>query len=309
MMKQTPVKNVLFLFTAAFIWGVAFVAQQVGMDYIKPFAFTAIRCIMGAIVLAPTVYLLNRRKSEEQKAHINPRATWIGGLICGVLLCVATNLQQIGIQYTTVGKAGFITALYIVIVPVLGLFLKRSAGVKLWISVLIAMLGLYLLCMTDSFRLELGDSLVFFCAIIFSLHILVIDYFGQMVDSVKMSCIQFLVAGVLSFVCVFLWESLPAWEMIWAARVPLLYTGILSCGVAYTFQIVGQKNVNPTVACLILSLEAVISVIAGWLILQESMTSREIFGAALMFLAIILAQLPERRPKPDTEACLSEEVI
>lgn len=309
MKNQTPVKNVLILFTAALIWGVAFVAQQVGMDYIKPFAFTAIRCIMGVLVLAPTVYLINRRKKEELTAHISTRATWVGGLICGVLLCIATNLQQIGIQYTTVGKAGFITALYIVIVPVLGLFLKRRAGVKLWISVLIAMLGLYLLCMTDRLCLELGDSLVFFCAIIFSLHILVIDYFVPKVDSVKMSCIQFLVAGILSFVCVFLWESLPTWEMIWAARVPLLYTGILSCGVAYTFQIVGQKDVNPTVACLILSLEAVISVIAGWLILQESMTSREIFGAALMFLAIILAQMPERRrkPEPEPETCLSSE--
>ncbi len=309
MMKQTPMKNMFFLFTAALIWGIAFVAQQVGMDYIEPFAFTGIRSLLGVLVLAPTVYLINRKKTEEQKAEIQDRTTWMGGILCGVLLCIAANLQQIGIQYTTVGKAGFITALYIVIVPVLGIFLKRRAGLKLWISVFIAMLGLYLLCMKGSFSLALGDSLVFFCAIIFSLHIMVIDYFVPKVDSVKMSCIQFLVAGLLSFVCVFLWESLPAWDMIWAARVPLLYTGILSCGVAYTFQIVGQKNINPTVACLILSLEAVISVLAGWLILQESMTNREIFGAALMFFAIILAQLPERSSKTEEaeESCLTKE--
>lgn len=293
-MKELPIKNLLMLLLTAVIWGVAFVAQQMGMDHIGPYAFSAIRCLMGAVVLIPVVIFLNSRKEPAQKAHVNNKMTWIGGLVCGVLLGVAANLQQIGIQYTTVGKAGFITALYIVIVPVLGLFLKRRAGIKLWISVVIAMLGLYLLCMTDTLQLQLGDSLVFFCALVFSLHILVIDHFNPNVDGVKMSCIQFFVAALLSGIAMLLWEALPSWEMIYAARVTLLYTGILSCGVAYTLQIVGQKGLNPTVASLILSLEAVISVLAAWLILQQGMTAREMLGAGLMFVAIILAQLPER---------------
>lgn len=300
-MKRMPIKNLTLLTITALIWGTAFVAQQMGMDYIRPFAFSTIRCLMGALVLIPTVYLLNRVKSEDQKAHVEPRYTWIGGLVCGVLMTIAANLQQIGIQYTTVGKAGFITALYIVIVPVLGIFFKRRVGVKLWISVALAMVGLYLLCMTDSLRLELGDSLMFFCALVFSIHIVAIDHFNPRVDGVKMSCIQFFVAAGLSGVFMLIWEVLPTWEMIVAARIPLLYTGILSCGVAYTLQIVGQKNVNPTVASLILSLEAVISVIAAWLVLQQGMTQREVIGASFMFVAIILAQLPEwsRQKKED----------
>lgn len=287
-------KNMILLLLTALIWGTAFVAQQLGMDHMGPFAFSAIRCLMGAVVLIPVVLFLNRGKTKEPRGPINHRATWIGGLACGGLLAIAANLQQIGIQYTTVGKAGFITALYIVIVPILGLFLKRRAGVKLWVSVLVAMVGLYLLCMKDSLRLELGDSLVFFCALVFSLHIMVIDHFTTKADGVKMSCIQFFVAALLSGVAMLIWESAPTWEAIYATRVPLLYTGILSCGVAYTLQIVGQRNVNPTVASLILSLEAVISVLAAWLILNQGMTPREILGAALMFAAIILAQLPER---------------
>ncbi len=293
-MKEIPLKNLLLLLLTSLIWGTAFVAQQMGMDHMGPYAFSAIRCLMGALVLVPVVWFLNRRKDAEKKAHESNRATWIGGLTCGVLLAVAANLQQIGIQYTTVGKAGFITALYIVIVPVLGLFLKRRAGAKLWVSVVIAMVGLYLLCMTDALRLELGDSLVFFCALVFSLHILVIDHFSPRVDGVKMSCIQFFVASLLSGVAMLIWETMPSWDMVYAARVTLLYTGILSCGVAYTLQIVGQKNLNPTVASLVLSLEAVISVLAAWIILQQGMTSREMLGAGLMFVAIILAQLPER---------------
>jgi len=295
------------LLITAMIWGTAFVAQQIGTDFLEPFTFNAVRCMMGVLVLIPAVYLLNRMKTVEQKAHVEQRTTWIGGLICGLILCVAMNLQQIGIQYTTVGKAGFITALYIVIVPVLGLFFKRRAGIKLWVSVLIASLGLYLLCMTGSLSLERGDSLVFLCALIFSVHIMVIDHFNPRVDGVKMSCIQFFVAAILSAVCMLVWESLPTWEMLYAARVPLLYTGILSCGVAYTFQIVGQKNVNPTVASLILSLEAVISVLAAWLILEQSMTNREILGATLMFIAIILAQLPARTRQKKEEGCLLKE--
>lgn len=306
-MKQIPVKNFILLLITALIWGTAFVAQQVGMDYVGPFTFSTIRCILGGMVLIPVIYLLNRYKTEEQKAVESQRATLIGGVICGVILCVASNLQQIGIQYTTVGKAGFLTALYIIIVPILGIFFQRKAGIKLWISVLVATAGLYLLCMTDSFCLELGDSLIFLCAIIFSVHILVIDHYGPRVDGVKMSCIQFFVAGILSGLVMLPLESVPTMEMLLAAKIPILYAGLLSCGVAYTLQIVGQKNVNPTIASLILSLEAVISVIAAWLILQQRMTTRELIGAGLMFLAIILAQLPEKASVAGREPLFIEE--
>lgn len=305
-MKQMQKKNISFLSTAALIWGVAFVAQQVGMNYVGPYTFSATRFILGGLVLIPVVMLMNRLESTEQKQEKSQRNTWMGGLLCGLILTVASNLQQIGLQYTTVGKAGFITALYIVIVPILGIFLKRKAGIKLWVSVLIALIGLYLLCMKDSISLGLGDSLVFVCALMFSLHILTVDHFSPTADCVKMSCIQFFVAGILSSVCMFLFESLPTMDMLSGAAIPILYTGILSSGVAYTFQILGQKNMNPTIASLILSFEAVISVIAAWIILQQGMSIREMVGAAMMFIAIILAQLPERAIQEDPTPQLIE---
>jgi drug/metabolite transporter (DMT)-like permease len=307
-MKHIPIKNMTLLMITAVIWGTAFVAQQVGMNYVGPFAFSAIRCVLGGLVLVPVVILINHFKTTEQRKQEGQRDTLIGGLICGLILCIASNLQQIGIQHTTVGKAGFITALYIVIVPILGIFLKKKAGLKLWISVLVAIIGLYLLCMKDSFSLDLGDSLVFLCAVVFSVHILAIDYFSPKVDGVKMSCIQFIVAGVLSGIAMLLFESSPSIDMIYAARIPILYAGILSCGVAYTLQIVGQKNVNPTIASLILSLEAVISVIAAWIILQQSMSSREILGAVFMFASIILAQLPEKTSQENRNEELIQEL-
>ena len=199
-----------------------------------------------------------------------------------------------GIQYTTVGRAGFITACYIVIVPILGhFFLSKKCGATIWIAVALALAGLYLLCITDGFSVGKGDLLVMVCSLLFSLHILVIDYFSPKVDGVKMSCIQFLVCGILSGIPALIFES-PDLAGIFAAKIPVLYAGVMSCGVAYTLQIVGQKNMNPTVASLILSLESCISVIAGWLILGQNLSSREIFGCVLMFGAIILAQLPQK---------------
>ena len=219
-----------------------------------------------------------------------------GGVSCGALLFVASNLQQIGIQYTTVGKAGFITAMYIVLVPILGIFWKKKVGGRVWIAVLLAVAGLYLLCMTGGLTLQKGDLLVLACALAFSFHILVIDYFSPKVDGVKMSCIQFLVCGLLSGVCMLLFEK-PDLGAILMAWMPILYAGVLSSGVAYTLQIVGQKGMNPTVASLILSLESVVSVIAGWAILNQQLSGRELAGCGLMFCAIILAQLPERSRK------------
>lgn len=288
-------KNGILLFLTALIWGIAFVAQSVGMDYVQPFTFNAVRSLIGGAVLIPCIFVMDRLKlSDRQEKQENPRILLIGGICCGIALCVASNLQQIGIQYTSVGKAGFITALYIVIVPIFSIFLRRKAGIKVWISVFMAVVGLYLLCMTEQLSLGKGDFLVLLCAVVFAIHILVIDYFSPKVDGVKMSCIQFFVCGILSAVCMFVTEQ-PQISSILAAWQPVLYAGVLSCGVAYTLQIIGQKGVNPTIASLILSLESVVSVLSGWLILKQQLSSRELMGCLLMFIAIILAQLPDKR--------------
>ena len=304
MNKYTLRQSMLLLLTAA-IWGVAFVAQSVGMDYVGPFTFNTVRSLLGGIVLIPCIVLLKRidvgskdTAGAAEHASGDPagqrKVLLTGGVACGVLLCIASNLQQFGIMYTSVGKSGFITAMYIVLVPVLGIFLKKKAGIKIWCSVAIAVGGLYLLCMTDSgFSIQKGDLLLLLGAVIFSFHILTIDYFSPKVDGVKMSCIQFFTCGILSMVCMFLFEQ-PQIGAILQAWMPIVYAGVLSCGVAYTLQIVGQKGMNPTVASLILSMESVISVIAGWLILHQKLSGRELLGCVLMCAAIILVQLPER---------------
>ena len=286
-------KNFILLFFTAIIWGVAFVAQSVGMDYVGPYTFNAVRSFLGGIVLIPCIFMFCRPKSsakEREKTLDRPRDLVIGGGLCGLMLFISTTLQQVGIQYTTVAKAGFITALYIVLVPVLGIFIKKKIGLKVWISVVIALAGLYLLCMKGSFSLGKGDFLVLLCSLCFALHILVIDYFTQRVSGVKLSCIQFFITGILSSVLMFLFET-PTWASILAAWLPIFYAGVFSCGVAYTFQIIGQRGTDPTVASLILSLESVVSVLAGWLLLGQSLTPREILGCVLMFGAILLAQV------------------
>ena len=298
--ESIPVRNSLLLLLTATIWGVAFVAQSVSMDYIGGFTFNAVRNLIGALALLPVIWGLGKagsaRVQDSSSQTPSDRKTLItGGICCGILLCLASNFQQFGIKYTTVGKAGFITACYIIIVPVIGIFLKKKCGPFIWIAVLLSLGGLYLLCLKpgEGFAIGKGELLVLICAVLFSLHILVIDHFSPLVDGVKMSCIQFLVCGILSGVPALLFES-PDLSSILAAKVPILYAGVMSCGVAYTLQIVGQKGMNPTVASLILSLESCISVIAGWLILGQSLSSREIFGCVLMFGAIILAQLPQK---------------
>ncbi len=295
-MNRFVLRQSLLLFLTATIWGVAFVAQSVGMDYVEPFTFNAVRNMIGAIVLLPCIGLLNRLngKNNGEAGEPQKKTLIIGGIFCGVLLFVASNLQQFGIQYTTVGKAGFITAMYIVLVPVFGIFLHKKAGLKIWAAVALAVAGLYLLCMTDgSFSLQMGDLLVLVCAVAFSFHILVIDYFSPKVDGVKLSCIQFFTCAVLSAIGMLLFEE-PKLSQILAAWVPILYAGVMSCGVAYTLQIIGQKGMNPTVASLILSLESVVSLLAGWVILGQKLSKRELAGCALAFAAIILVQLPSK---------------
>ena len=290
-------KNFILLFLTALIWGVAFVAQSVAMDYIGPYTFNAVRSLLGGIVLVPCVFLFGQKKKtvkdedpSKGTAVDRPGDMITGGLLCGIMLFLSTTLQQVGIQYTTVAKAGFITALYIILVPILGIFLKKRVSFQIWISVVIAIIGLYLLCMKGSFHLGQGDFLMLVCSLCFALHILVIDHFTDKVSGVKLSCIQFFVCGLLSCILMFLFEK-PAVSDILSAWLPIVYAGVFSSGVAYTLQIIGQKGTDPTIASLILSLESVVSVLAGWIILGQSLTPREILGCLLMFGAIILAQV------------------
>ena len=306
-------RNTFLLILTAFIWGVAFVAQSVGMEYVGPWTFTASRSVIGAVFLIPCIAFLDKLKEKEANALIdlhktdssmdvpssathpkNRKTLLIGGICCGTALAIASMLQQYGIAYTTVGKAGFITALYIIIVPILGIFLKRKPGLRVWISVLLAVAGLYFLCMTDSLTLGKGDLLVMLCALAFSFHILIIDHFSPMVDGVRMACIQFAVVAVLCGIPALILEQ-PSLSSLVDAWAPILYAGMLSSGVGYTLQIVAQKNYDPTIASLIMSLESVFSVLAGWVILKQALTPRELFGCALMFGAIILVQLPEKK--------------
>ena len=290
-------KNFILLFLTALIWGVAFVAQSVAMDYIGPYTFNAVRSLLGGIVLVPCVFLFGQKKKtvkdedpSKGTAVDRPGDMITEGLLCGIMLLLSTTLQQVGIQYTTVAKAGFITALYIILVPILGIFLKKRVSFQIWISVVIAIIGLYLLCMKGSFHLGQGDFLMLVCSLCFALHILVIDHFTDKVSGVKLSCIQFFVCGLLSCILMFLFEK-PAVSDILSAWLPIVYAGVFSSGVAYTLQIIGQKGTDPTIASLILSLESVVSVLAGWIILGQSLTPREILGCLLMFGAIILAQV------------------
>ena len=336
-MNRHTFRQSLLLLLTAVIWGVAFVAQSAGMDYVGPFTFNAVRSIIGGIVLIPCIYILKRFKNasydkaaddvinakdiseasernnsrkyseDSGKKNVGDNTTnsaiknagsksmlMLGGIVCGIVLCIASNFQQIGIKYTTVGKAGFTTALYIIIVPILSIFLHKKAGFKVWLSVVIAVIGFYLLCISESLMLQMGDLLELLCALFFSVHILIIDYFSPKVDGVKMSCIQFFVCGIICVILMFVFEK-PDISLILAAWKPILYAGVMSCGVGYTLQIIGQKGMNPTVASLILSMESVISALAGWVLLNQRLSVKEMCGCVLVFAAIILAQLPEKQ--------------
>ena len=299
--KQLQKSGMLIL--TAFIWGVAFVAQSEAIKVVDAFTINCVRFLIGAVTLLPVIYVMDRINREDNAKTgtvtldvlqgINRNKTpWLGGAVCGLVLCAATNLQQIGLKYTTAGKAGFITAFYIVLVPVAGIFLKKRASFLVWISVAVAVIGLGLLCINkDDLSIGMGELLVFACAMLFTVHILCVDYFVKDSDGVKLSCIQFAVSGLVSGVFMFIFEN-PQIHSILSAWMPILYTGVLSSGVAYTLQVVGQKDFNPTIASLLMSFESVFSVLAGWVILKEKLTLAEGIGCVLMFVAIILAQLP-----------------
>ena len=315
--KTHKSRNTFFLFLTAMIWGAAFVAQSVSMDYIGPFTFICLRSVIGGLFLIPVIIVLDgiRKKSQNESADVvnsenilhieteeKQRLSWKnkqlieGGIVCGIFLFFANCFQQTGIQYTTVGKAGFITTFYIIIVPLIGLFFKKYCGILTWIGVVIALAGLYFLCITQKLTIQRGDALILCCSVLYAGQILAIDHYNPFVDGVKMSCIQFLTGGILGAVFMLLFEN-PSIAMILSAAGPILYTGIMSTGVGYTLQIVGQKGLNPTVAALILSLESVFSALSGYLFLHQVLTTRELIGCALMFIAIVLAQLPDIRRK------------
>lgn len=287
----------LMLLLTAFIWGTAFVAQIKGMDNLGPFSFAAARNFVGGLFLVPVgLYFRTKDKTQktEEEAKFEKKNLILGGIACGVVLFVAGSLQQVGLSYTTAGKAGFITALYIVIVPLLGIFIGKKIRPIIWGCVLVAAVGLYLLSITGGFNIGRGDLLVLLCAVGFSMHILVIDYFSPKTDGVAMSCIQFFVVAACSAVVMFIFET-PTWEYIMSAWIPILYAGVLSSGVGYTLQIVAQKDTDPTTASLLMSLESVFALLAGMAALGEVMSGRQILGCALMFIAIVAAQLPEKR--------------
>ena len=287
----------LMLLLTALIWGTAFVAQSAGMEYLGPLTYNGVRNLIGGLVLLPVVFLFDRLgKKENQPTEMQRKETMrnsvTGGILCGLVLAVASSIQQYGISMTTAGKAGFITALYIVIVPILGIFIGKRIPKIIWVCVAAAIGGFYLLCVKDGFSVSKGDLTVLCSALFFSVHILVIDHFNSRpIDGVRMSCVQFWVAGLVTMIPALLLES-PAWADIWAGRYTLLYTGVLSSGVAYTLQILGQKHTEPTTATLILSLESVFAVLSGWLFLGEHLSLREVVGCVFVFAAVLLAQAP-----------------
>lgn len=295
-MKYNQMRQVVFPILAAFIWGTAFVAQDLCADSIGAFAFNATRYFIAVLALLVVILISDKLKKNKptltaQEKKAANKHLWLGGLCCGAALAIASNFQQAGlVAGTDAGKAGFITALYVVLVPVFGLFFKRKVSLPTWIAVVLSVVALYLLCIKGDFSLAPGDLLVLVCAVCFAVHILVIDHFTAYCDGVKLSCLQFLFAGIISTICMFIFEDVD-FAAILSCALPLLYVGIFSCGVGYTLQILAQKDSNPTVVTILLSLESVFAVIAGAIILKQQMTVREYIGCAIMFAAVILAQI------------------
>lgn len=285
--------NFLLILTA-FIWGSAFVAQSSATDSVQPFTFNMMRSIVGAIVLLPVIAMFSRKDKKENKKSVGTKKDLIiGGIACGVVLAVASAFQQTGISMgASSGKAGFITAMYILIVPILGLFLKKKVGLKAWVSVFLGVLGMYFLCMTKGdFSVSKADFYLIMCAFCFSLHIITIDCFSPKTDGVKMSCVQFITCAIVSGIFM-LFNEKPSIEGILDNWFPIFYTGAMSSGVGYTLQIIAQKDTNPVVASLLMSLESVFALLCGWIILHEVMSAREIFGCLLVFFGIVLSQIP-----------------
>lgn len=291
----------LGLLIAAFIWGTAFVAQSVGMDYVEPFTFQWARSFIGSAALIPVILVINYSKKKcryqekggndgTERDRSDSRKLIVGGICCGVVLCIATSFQQIGIMYTSVGNAGFITSMYMILVPILSIFLHKKVKLKIWICVVVAAVGMYFLSVSETLTISKGDILVAVSAFFFAVQIMAVDYFVPQVDGVKLSCIQFLVVGIISLVISLFFEN-PSVNDIISAAVPILYAGVLSSGVAYTLQIIGQKYAPPTTATLLMSLESVFSLLGGIVVLHQIPTGREVFGCILVFAAVAVSQV------------------
>lgn len=295
----------------SFIWGSAFVAQSSGMDYVGPYTYNMARNVLAFLFLIPVIYVIGKKKGVTGNAGsgtgiddaasgeanwksilLPDRTTLVGGIYCGLVMAVASSLQQIGITMTTAGKAGFITALYIILVPLMGVFIGKKIPRIIWFCVVLAMTGFYLLCVKEGFSISKGDILVLFCSVGFSVHIMTIDHFtSKGVDGVKMACIQFAVAAIVMTPVMFALEN-PSVSGLLSAWMTIAYAGILSSGVGFTLQIVAQKDTDPTTATLIMSLESVFAAVSGCLFLNEVLLPKEILGCILVFVAVILAQVP-----------------
>ena len=296
MISGKKLKGNIILFITAIIWGISFVSQSVGMNYIGPNTFMGIRTTMGGLVLLPVILfgdMAKKKRGQYKKTDTKKLLTY--GIICGLLLCIASTLQTYGLKYTTTAKSGFLTALYIIFVAVIGIFAGKKMNLKIAGGVLTAVAGMYLLCLFgETTNFNIGDALTLLCAVFFAGQILVIDRCVSEVDGVKLACTQFLVAGIINLIIMFLIEK-PNMPDILSCTTALLYSGIMSCGVAYTLQIIGQKYADPTSASIIMSLESVFAAISGWIILGEAMSVAQISGCVLMFLAIVMVQVPDTK--------------
>lgn len=305
-MNKNPMKGVILLLIGSFIWGTTFVAQSMGTNHLNAFSFNCIRNFIGVFALIPVllwqIYTETKKMNSVQNNNQstfaqNIKSTFtkdlfLGGLSCGTALCLASYFQQVGIETSTVGKSAFITTLYIVLVPLLGLFFKKKLPLQIWCGVILAMIGLYLLCMKNEvFVLTTGDIYLLLCAFFFTIQITAVDYYAPKVNCIALSMMQFLVTAILSGIGM-IFTELPTLENIFGAMIPLLYAGVLSSGVAYTFQIIGQKHLAPAVASLLMSLESVFATLAGWIVLKEYLSAKELIGCGLVFAAVILTQIP-----------------
>ena len=298
--------GMILLLTASMVWGVAFVAQSAGMDYMGPYTFTAVRSAVAALGLGVCVLVFDKLGLSPK--NTDKKVLWRAGLTLGVVMTVASNLQQIGLVTTSAGKAGFITSLYIVFVPILGLFIRRKPHPMLWACVALAAVGLYFLSIRGDFTISAGDMFVLACAFVFTFQILLVDHYAPKVDVMRLNLIQFSVMAVLSAVPMALFEK-PTFSAISSAWVTIVYAGLFSGCVAYSLQMFGQRRLEPTTASLLLSLEAVFSAIAGWLILGQVLAGRELLGCGLVFAAVVASQLPWKKFFARKQKAISEAAV
>ncbi|WP_454205862.1 DMT family transporter [Peptoniphilus sp. Marseille-Q6390] len=284
-------KASIMLFATAIIWGLAFVAQAAGMEHLGPLSFTASRCFVAVVFLYLTYKFFMMKSASYREEKFDMKRTLVGGSICGLVFTIAINLQQVSLIYTTAAKASFLTALYIVFIPVIGLFFGRRPSVKIMLCIFLAMVGTYLLSIKGGLKINRGDLIVILSALVFAIHILLLTKYSTNTNAVLVSLVQFAVCGVISLVGALVLEDISM-EAILKSQATILYVGILSSGVGFTIQLMALKDLEPVVASMICSLESVFGALFGWLILSQEMTEREIFGAIIIFLATIFAQVP-----------------